>query len=108
MPTDKRKQCAGLLVFRRPAETADTAHDRINEKDVENVRSKKGDTRSGQTEIPDTDPSKTHVDHSPGQFTAEEDTLNALRQDDETHRPTDHAQRHPQTDPPQKVTGVNK
>src|SRR5262249_33733254 len=65
-------------------------------------------TRSGQTEIPHSNPGETHIDHTPSQLTPEEDSLNALRQDDETHRPTDHTQRYPQADPPQKVTGADE
>src|SRR5262245_60981733 len=107
--TDRaEKEDTYLPVCRRPSEPAERANDRIDQQSVKDVRAKERNPGAIQPEEAYTQPCQANIDESPGKVCSEKHELPVLCYNDETHRPSDDAERHPKTNPAKDFHSLSK
>src|SRR5262245_1125222 len=92
----------------RPTEPAERANDRIYQQSVEKIGPQERYPSTVQSEVADTQPRQTNVDYGPGKVCTEKYQLPVLCHNNETHGPSDDAERHPKTDPAKDFHGLNE
>jgi hypothetical protein len=66
---------------------------------MKDIRPKERYPGTAQSELADTQPCQANVDYGPGKVSSEKYELPVLCHNDETHGPSDDAERHPKTYP---------